>query len=317
MSSEILDRGLILDAGRVTEAAAIAAWKLVGRGDEIAADQAAVDAMRTALNSLAINGEIVIGEGERDEAPMLYIGEKVGLGKGAAIDIALDPLEGTTLTAKAMANALAVMAWAPKGTLLNAPDTYMDKIACGPGYPAGVIDPDKSPADNVKALAESKGVSPETITVCILDRPRHADIIASVRSVGARVQLITDGDVAGVMNTADPATGIDLYIGQGGAPEGVLACAALKCVGGQFQGRLVFRNADERARAARVGITDFDKKYDLHEMVRADAIFAATGVTNGALLDGVSFKDGFVHTHTLVMNSSTREVREVRMKRPV
>ncbi len=317
MSSEILDRGLILDAGRVTEAAAIAAWKLVGRGDEIAADQAAVDAMRTALNSLAINGEIVIGEGERDEAPMLYIGEKVGLGKGAAIDIALDPLEGTTLTAKAMANALAVMAWAPKGTLLNAPDTYMDKIACGPGYPAGVIDLDKSPADNVKALADSKGVSPETITVCILDRPRHADIIASVRSVGARVQLITDGDVAGVMNTADPSTGVDLYIGQGGAPEGVLACAALKCVGGQFQGRLVFRNADERARAARVGITDFDKKYDLHEMVRADAIFAATGVTNGALLDGVSFKDGFVHTHTLVMNSSTREVREVRMKRPV
>ncbi len=317
MSSEILDRGLILDAGRVTEAAAIAAWKLVGRGDEIAADQAAVDAMRTALNSLAINGEIVIGEGERDEAPMLYIGEKVGLGKGAAIDIALDPLEGTTLTAKAMANALAVMAWAPKGTLLNAPDTYMDKIACGPGYPAGVIDLDKSPADNVKALADSKGVSPETITVCILDRPRHADIIASVRSVGARVQLITDGDVAGVMNTADPSTGIDLYIGQGGAPEGVLACAALKCVGGQFQGRLVFRSADERARAARVGITDFDKKYDLHEMVRADAIFAATGVTNGALLDGVSFKDGFVHTHTLVMNSSTREVREVRMKRPV
>lgn len=317
MSSEVLDRGLVLDAVRVTETAAIAAWKLVGRGDEKAADQAAVDAMRTALNGLDIDGEIVIGEGERDEAPMLYIGEKVGQGKGAAIDIALDPLEGTTLTAKAMANALAVMAWAPKGTLLNAPDTYMDKIACGPGYPAGVIDLDKSPADNVKALAAAKGVSAEEITVCILDRPRHADIIASVRSVGARVHLITDGDVAGVMNTADPSTGIDLYVGQGGAPEGVLACAALKCVGGQFQGRLVFRNADERARAARVGITDLDKKYDLHEMVRADAIFAATGVTNGALLDGVSFKDGFVHTHTLVMNSSTREVREVRMKRPV
>ena len=317
MSSENLDRGLVLDAVRVTEIAAIAAWKLVGRGDEKEADQAAVDAMRTALNDLDIDGEIVIGEGERDEAPMLYIGEKVGSGKGPAIDIALDPLEGTTLTAKAMANALAVMAWAPKGTMLNAPDTYMDKIACGPGYPAGVIDLDKSPAENVKALAEAKDVDASEITVCILDRPRHADLIASVRSVGARVYLITDGDVAGVMNTADPSTGVDLYVGQGGAPEGVLACAALKCVGGQFQGRLVFRNADEKARAARVGITDFDKKYDLHEMVRADAIFAATGVTNGALLDGVQYEDGVVHTHTLVMNSATRTVREVRMKRPV
>ena len=257
MSSEVLDRGLVLDAVRVTEIAAIAAWKLVGRGDEKEADQAAVDAMRTALNDLDIEGEIVIGEGERDEAPMLYIGEKVGRGKGPKIDIALDPLEGTTLTAKAMANALAVMAWAPKGTLLNAPDTYMDKIACGPGLPAGV------------------------------------------------------------MNTADPETGVDLYVGQGGAPEGVLACAALKCVGGQFQGRLVFRNADEKERAKRVGITDLDKKYDLHEMVRADAIFAATGVTKGALLDGVRYEDGFVHTHTLVMNSATRTVREVRMKRPV
>ncbi len=317
MSSEVLDRGLVLDAVRVTEIAAIAAWKLVGRGDEKEADQAAVDAMRTALNDLDIDGEIVIGEGERDEAPMLYIGEKVGKGKGPKIDIALDPLEGTTLTAKAMANALAVMAWAPKGTMLNAPDTYMDKIACGPGYPAGVIDLDKSPADNVKALAAAKGVESSEITVCILDRPRHAEIIASVRSVGARVYLITDGDVAGVMNTADPETGVDLYVGSGGAPEGVLACAALKCVGGQFQGRLVFRNADEKARAARIGITDFDKKYDLHEMVRADAIFAATGVTKGALLDGVTVKDGFVHTHTLVMNSATHTVREVRMKRPV
>jgi len=317
MSSEVLDRGLVLDAVRVTEIAAIAAWKLVGMGDEKAADQAAVDAMRTALNDLDIDGEIVIGEGERDEAPMLYIGEKVGKGKGARIDIALDPLEGTTLTAKAMANACAVMAWAPKGTMLNAPDTYMDKIACGPGYPAGVIDLDKSPADNVKALAKAKGVEPSEITVCILDRPRHAEIIASARSVGARVHLITDGDVAGVINTTDPETGIDLYVGSGGAPEGVLACAALKCVGGQFQGRLVFRNADERARAARVGITDLDKKYDLHELVRSDAIFSATGVTKGALLDGVTFSGGFVHTHTLVMNSATRTVRDVRMKRPV
>jgi fructose-1,6-bisphosphatase II / sedoheptulose-1,7-bisphosphatase len=288
--TQVLDRNLVLDAVRVTEIAAIAAWKMVGRGDEKAADQAAVDAMRTALNDLDVDGEIVIGEGERDEAPMLYIGEKVGKRTGKVkIDIALDPLEGTTLTAKAMANALAVMAWAPKGTLLNAPDTYMDKIACGPGFPKGVID---------------------------LDRPRHADIIASLRSVGARVYLITDGDVAGVINTADPTTGVDMYVGQGGAPEGVLACAALKCVGGQFQGRLVFRNADERARAARVGITDLDKKYDLHEMVRADAIFAATGVTKGALLDGVKFEGGFVHTHTLVMNSASHTVREVRMKRP-
>jgi fructose-1,6-bisphosphatase II / sedoheptulose-1,7-bisphosphatase len=317
MSSEVLDRSLVLDAIRVCEIAAIAAWNLVGRGDEKAADQAAVDAMRTALNDLEIDGEIVIGEGERDEAPMLYIGEKVGKGGKHKIDIALDPLEGTTLTAKAMANALAVMAWAPKGTMLNAPDTYMDKIACGPGYPAGIIDLDKSPSDNVKAMAKVKGVAADQITVCVLDRPRHAEIIADLRAVGARICLITDGDVAGVMHTADPETGVDMYVGSGGAPEGVLACAALKCVGGQFQGRLVFRNADERARAARVGIKDLDKKYDLHEMVRADAIFCATGVTKGALLDSVQLKAGFVHTHTLVMNSATRTVREVRMKRPV
>ena len=246
---------------------------------------------------------------------MLYIGEKVGTGKGAKIDIALDPLEGTTLTAKAMANALAVMAWAPKGTLLNAPDTYMDKIACGPGFPDDVIDLDASPADNVRAMAKAKGVDPSAITVCVLDRPRHAEIISGLRGIGARVHLITDGDVAGVMNTAEPSTGIDLYIGQGGAPEGVLACAALKCVGGQFQGRLVFRNADEKARAARLGVTDFNRKYSLHEIVRADAIFAATGVTKGALLDGVRQEGGFVYTHSLVLNSSSRTVREVRMKR--
>lgn len=317
MSSKTLDRSLVLDAVRVTEAAAIASWTMVGRGDEKAADQAAVDAMRNTLNELQIDGEIVIGEGERDEAPMLYIGEKVGTGGGPAIDIALDPLEGTTLAAKAMPNALAVMAWAPKGTLLNAPDTYMDKIACGPGLPAGVIDLDKSPGDNVKSVAAAKGVDPSQITVCVLDRPRHAEIIAGVRAAGARVHLITDGDVAGVINTTDPATGIDLYLGSGGAPEGVLACAALKCVGGQFQGRLVFRNGDERARAQRWGITELDKKYDLHEIVRAEAIFAATGVTWGNLLDGVVYKDGAVHTHTLVMNSSTGTVREVRMKRKV
>jgi fructose-1,6-bisphosphatase II / sedoheptulose-1,7-bisphosphatase len=316
MSSKVLDGNLVLAAARVTEAAAIAAWTLAGRGDEMAADQAAVDAMRTALNALDIDGEIVIGEGERDEAPMLYIGEKVGRGGKTKLDIALDPLEGTTLTAKAMANALAVMAWAPRGTLLNAPDTYMDKIACGPGFPPGLIDLDRSPAENVERLAKAKGVAASEITVCVLDRPRHAEIIASVRQAGARVALIADGDVAGVINTADPETGVDLYLGQGGAPEGVLACAALRCVGGQFQGRLVFRNPDERARAQRVGITEFDKKYELHELVRADAIFAATGVTKGALLDGVKIKNGFVHTHTLVMNSATRTVREVRMRRP-
>ncbi|MGZ6027668.1 MAG: class II fructose-bisphosphatase [Caulobacteraceae bacterium] len=317
MSSTEWDRSLVLDAVWATEAAAIAAWKQVGRGDEKAADQAAVDAMRTALNGLDIDGLVVIGEGERDEAPMLYIGEKVGAGNGPRIDIALDPLEGTTLTAKAMANALAVMAWAPAGTLLNAPDTYMDKIAVGPGFPEGVIDLDASPADNVKAVAKAKGMAPSDITACVLDRPRHAEIISSLRSIGARVCLITDGDVAGVINTADPSTGIDIYMGQGGAPEGVLACAALKCVGGQFQGRLVFRNADERGRAERLGITDFDRKYDLHEMVRGPAIFAATGVTKGALLDGVKFEDGQVLTHSLVMDSATGTVREVRMKRAV
>jgi fructose-1,6-bisphosphatase II / sedoheptulose-1,7-bisphosphatase len=317
MSSNLLDRSLVMEAVRVTEAAAIAAWELAGRGDEKAADQAAVDAMRTALNELAIDGLIVIGEGERDEAPMLYIGEKVGKGTGPRVDIALDPLEGTTLTAKAMANALAVMAWAPAGTMLNAPDTYMDKIACGPGFPPGIIDLDKSAGDNAKALADAKGVDVSQITVCVLDRPRHTEIIASLREAGTRVHLITDGDVAGVMNTADADTGIDLYVGQGGAPEGVLACAALKCVGGQFQGRLVFRNADERARAARLGITDLDKKYDLHELVRADAIFAATGVTKGALLDGVKISGGFVRTHSLVMNSATHTVREVHMRRPI
>ena len=316
MTSQVLNRALVMDAVHVSEQAAIAAWALVGRGDEMAADQAAVDAMRNALNELAIEGVILIGEGERDEAPMLYIGEKVGNGSGPRIDIALDPLEGTSLTAKAMSNALAVMAWAPAGTLLNAPDTYMEKVACGPGYPVGMLDLDKTPAENAAAMAAAKGVEPSEITVCVLDRPRHAEIIASLRGIGARVHLITDGDVAGVINTADPTTRIDMYIGQGGAPEGVLACAALKCVGGQFQGRLVFRNADERARAQSHGIIDLNKKYDLHEMVRADAIFVATGVTDGALLDGVRVAGGFVETHTLVMDSATGAVRRIRMKRP-
>jgi fructose-1,6-bisphosphatase II / sedoheptulose-1,7-bisphosphatase len=317
MSSKTLDRSLVLEAVRVTEAAAVAAFELVGRGDERAADQVAVDAMRTALNSLDIQGVVVIGEGERDEAPMLYIGEKVGRGKGPRIDVAVDPLEGTTLTAKAMPNALTVMAWAPAGSLLHAPDSYMDKIGCGPGYPQGVIDLTASPADNVRSLAGAKGCAPSEITVCVLDRPRHAEIIASLREVGARIHLIPDGDIAGVIHTADPATGIDLYMGQGGAPEGVLACAALKCFGGQFQGRLTFRSAEERSRAARLGVKDPDKVYSLDEIVQAEAIFAATGVTKGALLDGVRRQGGFLTTHSLVMNSTSRTVREVRMRRPV
>ncbi|QDH73585.1 class II fructose-bisphosphatase [Brevundimonas sp. M20] len=308
---------LAADAARVTELAAIASYAQIGRGDEKKADQLAVDAMRTALNALDIDGKIVIGEGERDEAPMLYIGEKVGTGKGPAIDIALDPLEGTTLTAKAMANALCVLSMSPGGGMLHAPDTYMDKIAVGPGYPAGTVDLDFTPQDNVRNLAKAKGVSPTEITVCVMDRPRHAELIAALREVGAKVVLITDGDVAGVIHTAEPETGIDLYLGQGGAPEGVLAASALKCVGGFFQGRLVFRNDDERERARRTGVTDFDRKYDLHELVSKDAIFAATGVTKGAMLDGVHFRDGFVTTHTLVMDSSTRTVQRIRTTRPV
>lgn len=316
MKSAEFERDLASDAVNVVEAAAIAAAALVGRGDEKAADQVAVDAMRTALNNLDIDGKIVIGEGERDEAPMLYIGEKVGTGRGPRVDIALDPLEGTTLTAKAMANALAVLAMSPDGGMLHAPDTYMDKIAIGPGYPEGVVDLDADPAENALALARAKGVDVADITACVLDRPRHAEIIASLRRVGARVLLITDGDVAGVIHTAEPETGIDLYVGQGGAPEGVLACAALKCVGGQFQGRLVFRNDDERARAERLGLTDFDRKYTLHELVRTDAVFAAAGVTRGAMLDGVRFEKGFVTTDTLVMSSATRTIRRIKMKRP-
>jgi fructose-1,6-bisphosphatase II / sedoheptulose-1,7-bisphosphatase len=314
-----LDQGLVMDAVRVTEKAAIASYDQIGHGNEKSADQAAVDAMRTALNALNIDGKIVIGEGERDEAPMLYIGEKVGTGKGPAVDIALDPLEGTTLTAKAMANALAVLALSPGGGMLHAPDTYMDKIAIGPGFTPGLVDLDRAPADNVRALAKAKGVDPREITVCVMDRPRHEKLIAELRTVGARVKLITDGDVAGVIDTTDPETGVDLYIGSGGAPEGVLACAALKCVGGQFQGRLIFRNDDEKARARRIGLTDaeFSRKYNLDELVKGDAIFAATGVTKGSLLDGVKFAGGFVTTHTLVMDSATRTVREIRMKHPV
>ena len=312
---------LSLDIVRVAEEAAIAAYACVGGGDEKAADQAAVDAMRTSLNAIDMDGRIVIGEGERDEAPMLYIGEKVGTGKGPAIDIALDPLEGTTLAAKAMANSLAVIAFAPRGGMLHAPDTYMDKLAIGPGYPQGVVDLDAAPEENVRALAKAKGVDVSEIVACVLDRPRHAAIIESLRKVGCRVHLITDGDVAGVIHTAQPETGIDIYMGQGGAPEGVLACAALKCVGGQFQGRLVFRNNDERARAERLGLTDFERKYTLDDLVSTDAVFIATGVTHGALLRGVSMEktargESFVTTESLVMMSKTHTVRKLSMRRP-
>ena len=308
---------LAADAARVTELAAIASYAQIGRGDEKQADQLAVDAMRTALNALDIDGKIVIGEGERDAAPMLYIGEKVGTGKGPAIDIALEPLEGTTLTAKAMANALCVLSMSAEGGMLHAPDTYMDKIAIGPGYAPGTVDLDMKPQDNVRSLASAKGVDPRDITVCVMDRPRHAELIAALREVGAKVLLITDGDVAGVIHTAEPETGIDLYLGSGGAPEGVLAASALKCVGGHFQGRLIFRNDDERARAERTGVKDFDRKYDLHELVSKDAVFAATGVTKGAMLDGVMVRDGFVSTHTLVMDSSTRTIQRIRTTRPL
>ncbi len=297
---------------RVTELAAIAAERLAGRGDEKAADAAAVDAMRKAFNNIDFKGRVVIGEGERDEAPMLYIGEEVGTGVGPEIDIALDPLEGTTLTAKAMENALAVLAISPRGGLLHAPDTYMDKIAVGPGLPADCIDLDATAGENVVEIAKAKGVSVGEITACVLDRPRHMDIIESLRAAGARISLISDGDVAGVINTTNPATGIDLYIGQGGAPEGVLAAAALKCVGGQMQGRLRFRNDDERKRAERVGITDYNKKYDLSELASSETVFCATGVTKGCLVDGVVRANGRVETDTLIMSSADGMIRRIR-----
>ena len=317
MSKIGFNTGLALSAALVTEKAAINAYYMVGRGDEKAADQAAVDAMRTGLNAMNIKGRIVIGEGERDEAPMLYIGEEVGKGTGPEVDIALDPLEGTTLTAKAMANALAVMAFAPRGGLLYAPDVYMDKIAVGPGYAPGIIDLDKSPADNVKAIAKAKGVSVDKITVCVLDRARHSPIIDELRNLKTSIKLITDGDVQGVINTTDPDTQVDMYIGQGGAPEGVLAAAALRCIGGQMQGRLHFRNDDEIGRARRVGIDQLDKKYDLEGLASGPTIFASTGVTQGDLLDGVKIRDGKVQTHTLIMNSMDNAVQYLRSERPL
>jgi len=313
-ASKALDRVLVLEMVRVTEAAAIAASRLIGRGDEKAADAAAVEAMRKAFNDLEFDGTVVIGEGERDEAPMLYIGEKVGCaqGTGPKIDIALDPLEGTTITAKAGPNALAVLAIAEEGGLLNAPDVYMDKLAIGPGYKDGIVSLEMTPTENIKALAKAKGVKPKDIIACVLDRPRHEKLIAELRGLGCGIVLIPDGDVAGVIAVTNPDTTIDIYMGAGGAPEGVLAAAALRCVGGQFEGRLLFRNDDEKARARKWGVTDLDRIYKLGDLVKGDAIFAATGVTDGSLLQGVKRRKDFMTTESVVMRASSGTVRWVR-----
>jgi fructose-1,6-bisphosphatase II / sedoheptulose-1,7-bisphosphatase len=308
-----LDRVLVLEVARVTEAAAIAAARLRGRGDEKAADKAAVDAMRHELGKVHIKGRVVIGEGEMDESPMLYIGEEVGLGDGPEVDIAVDPLEGTTICAKAMPNALAVLAISERGGLLNAPDMYMNKIAIGPGYPDGIIDLDAPPAETLQAMAKARGVAVSEITACILDRPRHAELIDSVRKAGAGVQLIPDGDIAGVIWTTDPKeTGIDIYFGIGGAPEGVLAAAALRCIGGQMQGRLHPLKKEEETRAAAMGVSDIRRKYDMHELASGDVIFSATGVTDGSLLDGVHFRGDFAETETVVLRSKTSTVRRIK-----
>ena len=308
-----LGRMLTLEIARVTEVAAMAAAKWRGRGNEVAADQAAVDAMRQELNALPITGRIVIGEGERDEAPMLYIGEQVGLGTGPEIDIAVDPLEGTTICAKAEPNALAVVAFAQKGSLLHAPDIYMDKIAIGPGFEPGLVDLDASPEDNLNALAKAKGVPIEEITACILDRPRHAKLLEAVRNSGAAIRLIGDGDIAGVIHTANAEeTGIDIYMGIGGAPEGVLAAAALRCIGGQMQARLHATNDQHRDRVAEIGIEDIDKKYLMEDLSSGDVLFAATGVTSGSMLQGVRIKANCIETETVVMRARTRTVRWIR-----
>ena len=313
-ASKALDRVLVLEMVRVTEAAALAASTLVGRGDEKAADHVAVEAMRAAFNELDFDGTVVIGEGERDEAPMLYIGEKVGKASPGSpkIDIALDPLEGTTLTAKAWPNALAVLAIAEEGGLLNAPDVYMEKLAIGPGYERGLVSLTRTPTENINALAGAKGVAPNEIIACVLDRPRHEALIAELRGLGVGIVLIPDGDVAGVIACTNPDTMIDIYFGSGGAPEGVLAAAALACVGGQFQGKLLFRNDDERGRAAKWGVTDLDKIYQLEDLVKGDAIFAATGVTDGSLLEGVKVRKGMMTTESIVMRASSGTVRRVR-----
>lgn len=309
----VLDRILTLELVRVTERAAVSAARLRGRGDEKAADQAAVDAMRRELNHLPIDGTVVIGEGERDEAPMLYIGEEVGTKDGPKVDIALDPLEGTTICAKNLPNSLAVIAMSEQGGLLNAPDCYMEKIAIGPDFEPGLIDLDRSPSENVQAMADAKGVSVGDITACVLDRPRHARLIEEIRATGAALRLIGDGDVAGVIHTTDPEeTGIDIYMGIGGAPEGVLAAAALRCIGGQMQGRLVINREEQKERALRMGIEDVTRKYTMNEMARGDVYFAATGVTDGNFLQGVKFQKDKITTHTVVMRSSSETVRYIK-----
>ena len=311
------DRMLSLGLARVSEAAAIASADLIGRGDEKAADQAAVNAMRDQLNKLDISGFVVIGEGERDEAPMLYIGEEVGTGNGPGVDIALDPLEGTTLTAKDMPNALTVIAMGPRGSMLHAPDVYMEKLAIGPGYKTDVVTLEMSPRDRILSMAKAKKCNSKDITVCVLDRPRHQNIIEDVRATGAAIRLITDGDVAGVMHCAEPdITGIDMYMGIGGAPEGVLAAAALKCMGGQIYGRLIFRNEDEKTRAIKAGITNFDRIYTKDEMVTQDVIFAATGVTGGSLLPAIKREVGFITTETMLMRSKTGSIRRMIYRNP-
>ncbi|MCA0401601.1 MAG: class II fructose-bisphosphatase [Proteobacteria bacterium] len=309
---KIIERILTMELVRVTERAAVSCARLRGHGNEKAADQAAVDAMRRELNKLPIDGTIVIGEGERDEAPMLFIGEKVGTKKGPKVDIAVDPLEGTTLCAKDMPGSIAVMAMAQAGTLLYAPDVYMDKIAIGPGYPKGIVDLDASPEENIAALAKAKGVKPAEITALVMDRPRHADLIARLRAIGCSIRLITDGDVVGVIQCAETAkTGIDIYLGIGGAPEGVLAAGALRCVGGQMQGRLILDTPEKIARAATMGIQDPRKKYELNELASGDVVVAATGVTDGALLSGVKFRGDIIETETIVYRSLTGTVRRI------
>jgi fructose-1,6-bisphosphatase II / sedoheptulose-1,7-bisphosphatase len=309
--NQIIERILTMELVRVTERAAVASARLRGHGDEKAADQAAVDAMRRELNRLPIDGEVVIGEGERDEAPMLFIGEKVGTRKGPKVDIAVDPLEGTTLCAKDMPGSIAVMAMAQAGTLLNAPDVYMHKIAIGPGYPKGVVDLDASPEDNIHALAKAKGVKPGEITALVMDRPRHEKLLASLRAIGCSVRLITDGDVAGVILTAQANSGIDIYLGIGAAPEGVLAAGALRCVGGQMQGRLVLDTEAKIERARGMGVQDPKRKYDLMDLCRGDTVVAATGVTNGDLVRGVRFRGDVVETETIIYRSLTGTVRRI------
>jgi len=307
----LLERVLSIEIVRVTERAAVSAARLRGHGKSKASDQAAVDAMRRELNKLPIDGTVVIGEGEMDEAPMLFIGEKVGNKSGPKVDIAVDPLEGTTLCAKNMPGAIATLAMADAGTLLHAPDCYMDKIAIGPGYPKGVVDLDAPTEENILNLAKAKGVKPAEITAILLDRPRHGDIIEAVRRTGAAVALISDGDVAGVIHCADAKTGIDIYLGIGGAPEGVLSAAALRCIGGQMQTRLVIDSEELRERTQKMGIKDPKKKYEIEDMVRGDCLFAATGVTTGPMLGGVKFGKNVIETDTVVMRSVTGTVRRV------